>query len=176
MMGLFIRGSSYLGWPMVKDVPFIRMGRNIQATGLKTGCMVSERRPGRMEQFLQGSSLKEGKMGMENSPETMDPATRVSFLMVISMEKDTICIQIVRNMLGNGRIIKCMGKASSPSSTVGTTVENIKTIRRSDLEFLSGRMGGSTRASERRGSSMERVSTQTARGQQGRDFGMKVKG
>ncbi len=171
-----MRGSFCLGRLMVKEVRIIRMGRSIQATGLKTGCMASELRPGQMEQFLQGNSGKEEKMGRGSSPEMTDPAMRVSFLMVISMEKDTICIQMVRNMLGNGRKIKCMEKASSPSSTVGTTVENIKTIRRSALEFLSGQMGGSTRASERRGSNMERVSTQTARGQQGRDFGMKVKG
>ena len=120
-----MRGSFCLGRLMVKGVRIIRMGRSIQATGLKIGCMASELRPGQMEQFLQGNSGKEEKMGRGSSPEMTDPAMKVSLLMVISMEADTIFIQMVQNMLGNGRIIKCMGKASSPSSTVENTAENM---------------------------------------------------
>ena len=118
--------------------------------GTMTSRTEKEQRPGQMDPTTKATMSTGRSKEKASLPGRTARSLRVTSLRIKSTELGRISGQMARNIPGNGRTIRCLGRANSPGTIIGLTWEDLSMTSSMDRVRISTEMGRCTKEALKR--------------------------
>lgn len=138
LMETFMKDVGKMIGQMGTESILMHQDQNIQDTGKMINSMVMGLKNGKMGKSMKDNTKMGLKQEKENCTFVTEMSMRVISLKMNYMEKENIYGKRKKSMLGNGKIIKCMGSAKLNGKMGGSIVGNIRMMKKMVKVLLFG--------------------------------------